>query len=49
MTLSSISTINDVFIRIAAAANPRAVLWQDEFNQWHPISSDQMYQPHRPH
>ena len=44
MTLSSISTINDVFIRIAAAANPRAVLWQDEFNQWHPISSDQMYQ-----
>jgi long-chain acyl-CoA synthetase len=44
MTLSSISTINDVFIRIAAAANPRAVLWQDEFSQWHPISSDQMYQ-----
>jgi len=44
MTPSSISTINDVFIRIAAAANARAVLWQDEFSQWHPISSDQMYQ-----
>ncbi len=44
MTPSSISTINDLFVRIAAAANPRAVLWQDEFGQWHPISSDQMYQ-----
>ncbi len=39
-----ISTINDLFRRIAAAANPRAVLWQDEFGQWQPISSDQMYQ-----
>ena len=42
--VSSISTINDLFVRIAAAANPRAVLWQDEFSQWHPISSDQIYQ-----
>jgi long-chain acyl-CoA synthetase len=42
--VSSLSTINDLFARIAAAANPRAVLWQDEFSQWHPISSDQMYQ-----
>jgi long-chain acyl-CoA synthetase len=32
------------FFRVAAAANPRAVLWQDEFNQWHPLSSDQIYQ-----
>jgi long-chain acyl-CoA synthetase len=40
----SISTLNDLFCRVAAAANPRAVLWQDEFGQWHPISSDQMYQ-----
>jgi len=39
-----ISTINDLFCRIAAAANPRAVLWQDEFGAWQPISSDQMYQ-----
>ena len=42
--VSSLSTINDLFVRIAAAANPRAVLWQDEFSHWHPISSDQMYQ-----
>jgi long-chain acyl-CoA synthetase len=39
-----ISTINDLFRRIAAAANPRAILWQDEFGQWQPISSDQIYQ-----
>jgi long-chain acyl-CoA synthetase len=39
-----ISTINDLFRRIAAGANPRAVLWQDEFGQWQPISSDQIYQ-----
>ncbi len=44
MTPSPIATINDLFVRIATAANPRAVLWQDEFSQWHPISSDQMYQ-----
>ncbi|HVN94563.1 MAG TPA: long-chain fatty acid--CoA ligase [Terracidiphilus sp.] len=41
--VSSIATVNDLFVRIAAAGNPRAVLWQDEFGQWHPISSDQMY------
>ncbi len=39
-----ISTINDLFLRVAGAANPRAVLWQDEFGQWQPISSDQIYQ-----
>jgi long-chain acyl-CoA synthetase len=39
-----ISTINDLFRRVAAAANPRAVLWQDEFGEWQPISSDQIYQ-----
>jgi len=39
-----ISTINDLFSRIAAAANPRAILWQDEFGLWQPISSDQIYQ-----
>ena len=43
-TIASISTINDLFQRVAAAANPRAVLWQDEFGQWQPISSDQIYQ-----
>jgi long-chain acyl-CoA synthetase len=43
-TIAPISTINDLFRRVAAAANPRAVLWQDEFGQWQPISSDQIYQ-----
>jgi long-chain acyl-CoA synthetase len=42
--IATISTINDLFCRIAASANPRAVLWQDEFGHWQPISSDQMYQ-----
>src|ERR1039457_6910294 len=39
-----IFTVNDLFRRVANAANPRAVLWQDEFGQWQPISSDQFYQ-----
>ncbi len=39
-----IATINDLFQRVAAAANPRAVLWQDETGQWRPIHSDQIYQ-----
>jgi long-chain acyl-CoA synthetase len=42
--IAPISTINDLFCRIAAAANPRAVVWQDEFGQWQPVSSDQIYQ-----
>jgi len=42
--IAPISTINDLFLRVAAAANPRAILWQDEFNHWQPISSDQVYQ-----
>jgi long-chain acyl-CoA synthetase len=42
--IASISTINDLFRRVAAAANPCAVLWQDEFGLWQPISSDQIYQ-----
>jgi long-chain acyl-CoA synthetase len=37
-------TINDLFRRVVATANPRAVLWQDEFGQWLPISSGQIYQ-----
>jgi long-chain acyl-CoA synthetase len=41
---SPISTINDLFLRVARAENPRAVLWQDEFGQWQPISSEQIYQ-----
>lgn len=40
----SISTVNDLFLRVADARNPRAVLWQDEAGGWQPISSDQIYQ-----
>jgi len=42
--IAPISTINDLFCRVAAAANPRAILWLDEFGLWQPISSDQIYQ-----
>lgn len=41
---AQICTINDLFLRVAAAANPRAVLWQDEFGRWQPLSSAQIYQ-----
>jgi long-chain acyl-CoA synthetase len=41
---SPLTTINDLFLRIAGAANPRSVLWQDEFGHWQPISSDHIYQ-----
>jgi long-chain acyl-CoA synthetase len=39
-----LTTLNDLFCRVAAAGNPKAILWQDEFGQWQPISSDQIYQ-----
>jgi len=42
--IAPISTINDLFCRVTAVADPHAVLWQDEFGQWQPISSDQIYQ-----
>jgi long-chain acyl-CoA synthetase len=42
--IAPLNTINDLFFRVSAASNPRAVLWQDEFGQWNPISSDQIYQ-----
>jgi long-chain acyl-CoA synthetase len=41
---ASLTTLNELFNRVATAANPRAMLWQDEFGQWQPISSDQIYQ-----
>ena len=44
MTPAPLSTINDLFCRVAAATNPRAILWQDEFGHWQPLSSDQVYQ-----
>jgi long-chain acyl-CoA synthetase len=39
-----ISTLNDLFLRVASAANPRSILWQSASSQWEPISSDQIYQ-----
>lgn len=39
-----ISTINDLFLHVSATGNPRAILWQDEFGHWLPMSSDQVYQ-----
>ncbi len=40
----SLRTLNDLFLRIAAAGNPRAVLWESASSHWQPISSDQIYQ-----
>jgi long-chain acyl-CoA synthetase len=39
-----IRTLNDLFLRVAFAANPRAVLWESASSQWQAISSDQIYQ-----
>jgi long-chain acyl-CoA synthetase len=44
ISTTPLCTINDLFCRVAAAANSRAVLWQDESGHWNPISSDQIYQ-----
>jgi long-chain acyl-CoA synthetase len=44
MSTPPIDTVNDLFRRIAAAGQARAVLWQDEFGHWQPLSSDQIYQ-----
>jgi long-chain acyl-CoA synthetase len=41
---SPIATVNDLFRRVAAAGQARAVLWQDGFGQWQALSSDQIYQ-----
>jgi len=41
--IGTLQTLNDLFRRVAAAGNPRAILWQDEFGLWQPISSDQIY------
>ncbi|HXE05103.1 MAG TPA: long-chain fatty acid--CoA ligase [Bryobacteraceae bacterium] len=42
--IAPISTVNDLFCRVAAAANPRALLWQDARGTWQPLSSDRFYQ-----
>lgn len=43
-TNAPLSTVNDLFQRVSARSNARAMLWQDESGQWQPISSDQIYQ-----
>jgi long-chain acyl-CoA synthetase len=42
--LAPIETLNDLFLRVAAADNPRAILWQSASSEWQPISSSQIYQ-----
>jgi long-chain acyl-CoA synthetase len=42
--IAPIHTINDLFCRITGAKAAAAVLWQDEFGHWQPISSEQVYQ-----
>lgn len=44
MTPAPLSTLNDLFLRVAGARNPHAIQWQDEFSNWQPLSSDQIYQ-----
>jgi long-chain acyl-CoA synthetase len=39
-----LTTLNDLFLHVAASARERAVLWQDNSGQWQPVSSDQIYQ-----
>jgi long-chain acyl-CoA synthetase len=42
--IAPISTLNDLFLRVASAGNPRALLWQDAQGRWQPLSSAQIYQ-----
>ena len=44
MPAPQITTLNDLFFRVASSASPRAVLWQDDLNRWQPLSSGQIYQ-----
>ena len=44
MTPPPLKTINDLFCRVSASRTPRAILWQDQFGTWQPLSSDQIYQ-----
>ncbi len=39
-----INTISDLFLRVSAAENPRAILWHDNRGEWQPVSSHQIYQ-----
>lgn len=39
-----LKTVNDIFFRVTASGNPRALLYQDAGGRWLPISADQIYQ-----
>jgi long-chain acyl-CoA synthetase len=42
--IAPFKTLNDLLARVVSRGNSRAVLWQDPFGNWLPISSDQFYQ-----
>lgn len=42
--IAPFKTLNDLFARVVSRKSSRAVLWQDPFGNWLPISSDQIYQ-----
>ena len=44
MPAPQIATLVDIFFRVVSAANPRAILWQDEHGDWQALSSEQIYQ-----
>src|ERR1700742_3636618 len=39
-----LKTVNDIFFRITASDNARAMLYQENGGDWKPISSAQIYQ-----
>ena len=41
--LPDIRTVNELFLRVAGSNQPRAMLWQDEAGDWHPISAAEVY------
>jgi long-chain acyl-CoA synthetase len=42
--MTKMNTLNDIFLRIAAAGSPKAVIYQDASGVWQPLSSAQIYQ-----
>ena len=41
---TAIATVNELFLRVAAADHSRALLWQDAAGEWQPISSAEIYE-----
>ena len=42
--LPPIATVNELFLRVAAANRPQALMWQDDAGEWQGISSAEIYQ-----